>query len=336
MCAAVADHRLHSHFSAMGTTGGDGSSSVSNGEGNGYGNGNGSSGFSEEDLLASFGCFAVEGQTERDLATIKSMLSSTNSGLNNAIGRPAGAASFGWPFQTATMQQQQQCLNNPPPNTPTLSKSMDLAGNPPEMQYFGNGFPLNGSGSRRRDVSLDRSYNGSSGNSVTSTGTEQDDTMEDVEQGSSRTAFAGSIRPGMHKRKQSVNMDQMKPEIRQVNSNRLSTSIWPHRHRDLPRQHPTSEGNIHLLLQPALHRQDHELVNKPRLLVSDLLWPPSMFCIESISAQLLNPSLRPYIQKRVSGFSNQNLSQCPAVLHDVDRWRPCCKLVRSRSFYTSC
>ena len=209
MSAAVADHRLHSHFSAMGTTGGDGSSSVSNGEGNGYGNGNGSSGFSEEDLLASFGCFAVEGQTERDLATIKSMLSSTNSGLNNAIGRPAGAASFGWPFQTATMQQQQQCLNNPPPNTPTLSKSMDLAGNPPEMQYFGNGFPLNGSGSRRRDVSLDRSYNGSSRNSVTSTGTEQDDTMEDVEQGSSRTAFAGSIRPGMHKRKQSVNMDQM-------------------------------------------------------------------------------------------------------------------------------
>ena len=151
----------------------------------------------------------------------------------------------------------------------------------------------------------------------------------------------------------------MKPEIRQVNSNRLSTSIWPHRHRDLPRQHPTSEGNIHLLLQPALHRHEHELVNKPRLLVSDLLWPPSMFCIESISAQvslqvsycgcriqlirpwsmsyqLHNSSLRPYIQKRVSGFSNQNLSQCPAVLHDVDRWRPCCKLVRSRSFYTSC
>ena len=209
MSAIVLDSRSpfqQQHFSmAAGNSGGSESS-----------NGNG---FSEEDLLASLAGFGVEGQVERDLATIKAMLStnSCSNGTATMPGRPAG--SFGWPLQNNTVfQQQQHCLNNPPPNTPTLSKSMDLYGSAPESQYF----PFNASGSRRRDVSLDRSYNGSSAGfpaAPSSVGMETDDTMDcsgekPEEQGPSRfPSFAGhasSTRPGLHYRKQSMNnADQM-------------------------------------------------------------------------------------------------------------------------------
>lgn len=208
MSAIVLDSRSpfqQQHFSMAGNSDSDG-----NGDG-----------FSEEDLLASLAGFGVEGQVERDLATIKAMLS-TNSCNNGTVmmpGRPPG--SFGWPLQNnIAFQQQQHCLNNPPPNTPTLSKSMDLYGSAPESQYF----PFNASGSRRRDVSLDRSYNGTSAGfpaAASSVGMETDDTMDcsgekPEEPCSSRfPSLAGhpsgsNTRPGLHYRKQSMsNADQM-------------------------------------------------------------------------------------------------------------------------------
>lgn len=160
----------HTYF-AMDSTmgGGNGNASASN------------SAFSDEDLIASLAGFAVEGQTERDLATIKSML------LSQQQQYPAGgnqqhqqqqqfthnsySSSNGgvWPMQSPAATtawssfQWNPASGQPPPNTPTLSKSLELYGSSAQQQqeYFGGAYysqHLNGSSGRRRDVSLERPH----------------------------------------------------------------------------------------------------------------------------------------------------------------------------------
>lgn len=206
MSAIVADPRFyHGYMMAPSSQAGSSGSSSSSG----------GSGYSDEDLLASLAGFAVEGQTERDLATIKAMLSSGGGGDQNTAANGRHAGGLGWPMQM--QQQQQYCSNNPPPNTPTLSKSMELYGNPSEI-YNSNGFPFMQAANRRRDVSLDRSYTGSSANVVGNSSFEmRDDTMQDSNGGElaedsqrpSRHAYAGSSRPSMRYRKPSMNVDTM-------------------------------------------------------------------------------------------------------------------------------
>lgn len=126
----------------MGTPGfsSNGAGSTSMG---GYGS---NGGFSEDDLLASLASFGVEGQTERDLATIKAMLSN-GSGANGVHAfQQAAVAQQGW-------NAYLQTAGNPPPNTPTLGKSLELQG-----MNIHLGTPSGSSGTRRRDVSLDRDY----------------------------------------------------------------------------------------------------------------------------------------------------------------------------------
>lgn len=138
----------------------------------------GNSAFSDDDLIASLAGFAVEGQTERDLATIKSMLLSQHSGnhnqqqfTHNSYNSSNGGTSH-WPMASPaatttawTSFQWNPASGQPPPNTPTLSKSMELYGNQQQQQqagneYFGGGFysNLHSSQGRRRDVSLERPH----------------------------------------------------------------------------------------------------------------------------------------------------------------------------------
>lgn len=126
------------------------------------GNSNGcSSGITDEDLIASLASFGVEGQTERDLATIKTMMMQQQQQQQ----QQQYASGGGW--------YMHQAAGQPPPNTPTLSKSMELYNSvntggmllPPGFQTgngsnsnSNNGYWPESSAGRRRDVSLDRSY----------------------------------------------------------------------------------------------------------------------------------------------------------------------------------
>lgn len=136
-----------------------------------------SSAFSDEDLIASLAGFAVEGQTERDLATIKSMLlsqqqqhhqpSQQQQFTHNSYSSSNGGM---WPMQSpagnfppslsawsaANAAAWNPASGQPPPNTPTLSKSLELYGSS-GGNYNNDYFPY-GSGSRRRDVSLERPH----------------------------------------------------------------------------------------------------------------------------------------------------------------------------------
>ena len=144
------------------------------GGGGGGGNGNGN-GYSDEDLLASLASFAVEGQTERDLATIKAMLAG-NGFMDqaqpvHAYGQPvqlqqpsygqAQGLAHGYAFGYTNMQHSPA---QPPPNTPTtMSISLELCSGETAptglMQQRSAGTTFNRPGQqRRRDVSLDRDY----------------------------------------------------------------------------------------------------------------------------------------------------------------------------------
>lgn len=148
------------------------------------------SGYTDEDLLASLAGFAVEGQTERDLSTIKAMLSQypqlahhhhSQSQLLHCS--PAQSLAISLPFQQQSNPygfNNNSYTNDPPPNTPTLNRGLELHGvsnseyykGPASLAsssgsgggYFPNtapGNPPSAFGPRRRDVSLDRSYSAS-------------------------------------------------------------------------------------------------------------------------------------------------------------------------------
>ena len=125
-----------------------------------YDSSGGGNGYTDDDLLASLASFGVEGQTERDLATIKAMMLQNGGQLNgHQYGiMPQNIAQQSW---SAFLQN----ANNPPPNTPTLSKSLELQHLSWQQQQTagfldaGSSYGTqSSSNSRRRDVSLDRSH----------------------------------------------------------------------------------------------------------------------------------------------------------------------------------
>lgn len=134
-------------------------------------NSNNNSAFSDEDLIASLAGFAVEGQTERDLATIKAMLlsqhhqfpSSGNQFTHNSFNSSAGNGGGIWPMQSPAAATSAWSAFNwnpasgqPPPNTPNLSKSLELYGSSANGNNLNNEYFS--SSARRRDVSLERPH----------------------------------------------------------------------------------------------------------------------------------------------------------------------------------
>jgi hypothetical protein len=182
-------HSLFNSFDTQGFTGLH-QMSRSNDSMNHSGDGGGNSAFSDEDLIASLAGFAVEGQTERDLATIKAMLMQQQSAGNSMAG-PSGnlnhhhnsfthnsySSSSGmnnqhWPMQspvaattswsaTASFPWNGNQQQQPHPNTPNLAKSLELYGNGGgNNDYYSMS---GGSSGRRRDVSLERNYHFTNG-----------------------------------------------------------------------------------------------------------------------------------------------------------------------------
>jgi hypothetical protein len=160
-------------------------------------NGSGS-GYTDDDLLASLASFGVEGQTERDLATIKAMFAASSAGNSSDSAKfNQGGYTGGWaiPQQQQSWQQYQyQHQQQPPPNTPTFSKSLELqGGNFDNNGYYPNGpyFDIsNGqhSSNKRRDVSLDRDYlrslsSAGDGRASTSNSMDMDESSEDQTNG---------------------------------------------------------------------------------------------------------------------------------------------------------
>ena len=136
--------------------------------------GGGGGGWSEDDLLASLSSFGVEGEDERNLSTIKAMLASGWGGGN------AAAGGIGTAFNSQGFHS-----HNPPPNTPTLSKSMELYssslnGSGGTRAYFDGS--NRGESARRRDVSLERGPAGRDRSHSRAT-QEMDTSMEEDEEG---------------------------------------------------------------------------------------------------------------------------------------------------------
>lgn len=136
---------------------------------------NNNSAFSDEDLIASLAGFAVEGQTERDLATIKAMLlsqhhqfpSSGNQFTHNSFNSSAGNGGGIWPMQSPAATSTTSAWSafnwnpasgQPPPNTPNLSKSLELYGSSANGNNLNNNNEYFSSSARRRDVSLERPH----------------------------------------------------------------------------------------------------------------------------------------------------------------------------------
>ncbi|CAD6565899.1 MAG: hypothetical protein CYPHOPRED_000088 [Cyphobasidiales sp. Tagirdzhanova-0007] len=204
----------------------------------GSGHGSGGSGFSDEDLLASLAGFAVEGQTEKDLATIKAMLATSSHGFVDPrvhFQQQQYVQQNQWAGWSTSQYQHQHALGNgnhksqhgggrPPPNTPTMSKSLELQSAEAPRSYMSNGNGTSGAirAPRRRDVSLDRDYVSSShvssvqGSAGEALALSMDVDMGDVsELGQSRHAGANHLQgfpseawhsSSLHKRNTSVDL----------------------------------------------------------------------------------------------------------------------------------